>query len=116
MLLHIEVSADTVCGVVLCDITEVFTHPFTKCAFGVSNVLFETHLACYAINDIVGFATATPDGVVVATCNWTLNGSTSVQFYAVPAVGPGAGLFFIRSLKVWHWLYIKWISNQCSNK
>ena len=69
MLLHIEVSADTVCGVMLIDVTEVFTHPFTQSAFCVSNILFETHLARNAIDDVVRFAAATPDSVVVAACN-----------------------------------------------
>ena len=51
MLLHIEVSADTVRGVVLSDVAEVFAHPFTQSAFCVSNILFETHLAV-PFNDI----------------------------------------------------------------
>ena len=95
MLLHIKVSADTMCGVMLCDVTEVFTHPFTKCSLRMSDVLFKTHLTCYAVNDIVGFATTTSDGVVFATCDLTINGSTSVQFCTVPAIGFSAGLSLI---------------------
>ena len=91
MLLHVEVSADTVCGVVLSDVAKVFAHPFAQGAFSVSNILFETHLARNAINDVVGFAATTPDSVVVATSNWTLDGSTGVQFDTVPAVRSSAG-------------------------
>ena len=87
MILHIKVSADTMCGVMLCDVPEVFTHPFTECTLGMSNVLFKTHLTCNAINDIVGLAATTANGVVVATCNWTFNVSNYVQFSAIPAIG-----------------------------
>ena len=30
-------------GVVLGDVAEVFTHPFTQSSFGVSNILFEAY-------------------------------------------------------------------------
>ena len=56
MLLHIKVSADTMCGVVLCDVPEMFTHPFTEGTLGMSSVLFKTHLTCNAINNVDGFA------------------------------------------------------------
>ena len=60
-------SADTVSGVVLGDVAEVFTHPFTQSSFGVSNILFEAYLTCDTVDNVVGLATATSDGVVVAT-------------------------------------------------
>ena len=67
MILLIKVSADTVGGVVLCDVPEVFTHPFTKCTFCVPYVLFKAHLARDAVNNIIGLATTTSDSVVFAT-------------------------------------------------
>ena len=46
---EIEVSANTVSGVVLGDVPEVFTHPFTQCSFYMSNVLSETYLTGDAV-------------------------------------------------------------------
>ena len=44
-------------GVMLSDVSEVFTHPFTQCSFDVPNVLFQAHLTSDTIDDSVGFAT-----------------------------------------------------------
>ena len=57
-------SADTMTRVVLCDISEMFTHAFTKSSLGVTDVLFETNNAGYAVYDVVGFAVAIPNGIV----------------------------------------------------
>ena len=62
-------SSDTVCGVMLSDISEVFTHSFTQCSYSVPDVLFEAHLASNTIHSIIGLAAATPNGVVFATSN-----------------------------------------------
>ena len=78
MVLHIEVSADTMCGVVLGDVSEVFTHPFTQSSFSMSNILFEAYLTCNAINNVVGLATTASDCVVVATRNRTSDITRSV--------------------------------------
>ena len=59
------------------------SHICSLCALGVSNVLFKTHLTCNAVNDVIGLAATTSDGVVIVTCNWTFNGSTCVQFNAI---------------------------------
>ena len=67
MVFRIKVSADTVCGIVLSDVSEVFTHPFTQCSFGVPNVLFVTHLTSNTIYDVIGLTATTPDSVVFAT-------------------------------------------------
>ena len=75
---EIEVSANTVSGVVLGDVPEVFTHPFTQCSFYMSNVLFETYLTGDAVNNGIGFATTTSNGVVVATSDRTSDGSRSI--------------------------------------
>ena len=48
--------ADTMCGVVLSDVTEVFTHPFAQC---MTDVLFQTHLTSNTVDNIIGLATAT---------------------------------------------------------
>ena len=60
-------------GVVLGDISEVFTHPFTQCSFGMPNILFKTYLAGDTVYNVIGFATATSNGVVVATSDWTFD-------------------------------------------
>ena len=110
MVLHIKVSADTMCGVMLCDVTEVFTHPFAECTLGMSDVLFEAHLTSNTINDIIGLATTTPNGVVFATSDRTFNATTFVQFYAVPAVLSRAGCAFVISLEVPHGLDVHGVS------
>ena len=73
MILQIKVSSDTVSGVVLCDVPEVFTHPFTKCTFSVSDVLFKAHLARNAVNNVIGLAATTSDSVVFATSDRALD-------------------------------------------
>ena len=72
MVPHIEVSADTMSGVMLCHVKEMFTHPFTQRTFSVSDVLFKTHLTC---DDIIG--------VVFAASNQAFNGATCIQFNAI---------------------------------
>ena len=71
-------SADTMCGVVLGDVLEVFTHPFTQSSFSMSNILFESYLTCNALNNGVGLATTAPNCVVVATRNRTSDVTRSV--------------------------------------
>ena len=110
MTLHIKVSTDTMCGVVLCDVTEVFTHPFAECTLGMSDVLLDAHLTCNTINDTIGFATTTPNGVIFATSDRTFNASTFVQFYAIPAVLSRAGCAFVISLEVPHGLNVHGVS------
>ena len=67
MVPHIEESADTMSGVMLCHVPEVFTHPFTQRTFECVRciVLFKTHLTC---DDIIG--------VVFAASNQAFNGAT----------------------------------------
>ena len=45
----------------LCDISEMFTHAFTKSSLGVTDVLFKTNNSSYAVYDVVGFAVAIPN-------------------------------------------------------
>ena len=86
MFLRIEVSADTMGGVMLGNVTEMFAHPFAQCSFSVSNILFETYLTSDTVDNVVGFATAAPNGIVVATSNRTFDITRSVQFDAISAV------------------------------
>ena len=48
-------STDTMCSVMLSDVSKVFTHTFPKGALSVADRLFKTEFACDAINDVVGF-------------------------------------------------------------
>ena len=56
MIICVVVSADTMCGVVLCDIAKRLTHAFTKRSLGVANMLFVADGASDAINDVIGLA------------------------------------------------------------
>ena len=67
MILLVEMSANTMCGFMLSDVTKMFTHSLTQCSFGVPNVLFVAHLTSNTIYDVIGLAAATPDSVVFAT-------------------------------------------------
>ena len=88
------------------DISEVFTHPFTQCSFGMPNILFETYLAGDTIDNVVGFATTTSNGVVVASSDRTFNLARSVQFNAVSAVFASAEIAFVIAWGVFHFIYI----------
>ena len=92
MIICVVVSADTMCRVVLCDIAKVLTHPFTKCALGVANVLFVADCASDAINDIIGLAIAVPYSIILSACNRTDDGTSLIEFDAVPAGCFGASL------------------------
>ena len=37
----------------------------------MTDVLFEAKFASYAVNDVVRFTGATPNGVVTSPCDWT---------------------------------------------
>ena len=71
--------------VVLGDAAEVFTHPLTQCTYSVSNTLFKTYLTSDTIDNVVGFATTAPNGIVIATSDRTFDITRSVQFNAVSA-------------------------------
>ena len=88
-------SADTMCGVVLSDVTEVFTHPFAQCSFSMTDVLFQTHLTSNTVDNIIGLATATSNGVVFATGDWTNDLTRSVQFQAISAISFLVDISFI---------------------
>ena len=61
ILLHIKLSADTVGGVMLGDISEVFTHPFAQCSFGLTNIAFIAHLTGNTVDDVIRIATTAPE-------------------------------------------------------
>ena len=60
-------------GVVLGDVANVFSHPFTKSSLSVTNVLFEAYDAGYAVYDVISFAVTLSDGIVMASCDWTFD-------------------------------------------
>ena len=99
-------SANTMGGVVLGNVAEVFTHPFTQCSFSMSNRLFKTYLTSDTIDNVVGFATTVPNGIVIATSNRTFDITRSVQFNAVSAAFFGAEITFVVLWWVFHFLYI----------
>ena len=72
MLLRIEMSADTMGGVMLGNVVEVFTHAFTQYSFSVSNILSKTYLTGDTVDNVVGFATTAPNGIVIASSNGLL--------------------------------------------
>ena len=85
MVFLVIVLADTMTGIMLCDISKVFTYAFPKSSLGVTNVLLETYYAGNALYDGVGFAVAMSDGVVFTSSNRTGNRACMVSFYAVSA-------------------------------
>ena len=90
MIIRVVVSTDTVCGIVLCDISKMLTHAFTKCSLGVPNVLFVADCASDAINDIIGLAVAGAYSVILHACDRTGNGTSLIEFNAVSAGYSGA--------------------------
>ena len=85
MIICVVVSADTMCGVVLCDIAKMLTQAFTKCFLGVANMLFVADGASDAINDVIGLAVTVAYSVILPACNRTDNGTSLIEFGAVPA-------------------------------
>ena len=59
----------------MCDISEMFTHSFTKSSLSVTDVLFQTNNAGNAIYDIVGFAVAILKGIILPSSDGTDNGA-----------------------------------------
>ena len=64
--------------------------------------MFETYLTSDTVDNVVGFATAAPNGIAVATSNRTFDITRSVQFDAISAVFFGAEILFVISWWVFY--------------
>ena len=85
MVFLVMMLADTLAGIMLCDISKMFAHAFTNWSLGVTNVLFKAYSAGNAVYDIVCFAVAMEDGVVFTSCYRTGDGAGVIVFHAVSA-------------------------------
>ena len=63
---------------------------------------FETSLTSDTIDNVVGFATTAPNGIIVETGNRTFNITRSVQFDAISAFFFGAEILFVILFCVFH--------------
>ena len=66
------------CSVMLSNISEMFAHSFTKCAFSVAYELFLAYLAGDIVYNIVWFTWATSDGVVIVSSDGASNSARIV--------------------------------------
>ena len=92
MIIRVVVSANTMCGIVLCDVAKMLTHAFTKCSLSVANVLFVANSASNTINDIIGLTVAVAYSVILSAYYRTGDGASLIKFDAVSAGCFGASL------------------------
>ena len=74
--------SDMLVGTKVCscqvDVVEVVLEPEGQCAFGLSNILFETTFARDAVNDVGAFAAHIKFTSVGKLCDRTFDGPTSI--------------------------------------
>ena len=79
-------SSHTVVDFLLCDGSELFTHPITQDSFAVVRISFATFLILNTIYNIVGFTNRAPDGVVTMVRNQARNPTQTVKAYTVSTI------------------------------